>query len=133
MYERLQDIKSIILRVANPFGERQRVDTAQGAVGVFLHRAIHDQGIEIWGDGNVTRDYIHISDVAEAFACAINYQGNKSVFNISSGIGTSLNELISLVENILESKVKTRYFPGRPFDVPSSVLSTKLAFRYARA
>lgn len=127
IYERMHGIKAISLRVANPYGERQRIETAQGAVGVFLHHAINGLPIDIWGDGSVTRDYIHVSDVAEAFVRAVEYSGPKSVFNISSGAGTSLNELISLIEETLGCPIVRRHLPGRPFDVPVSVLSNELA------
>ncbi len=127
LYQQLHGIKATILRVANPFGERQRIETAQGAVGVFLSRAIQNQPVEIWGDGSATRDYIHVSDVAEAFARAVNYDGAKSVFNIGSGIGTSLNELLDIIERVLGREVVRHYRPGRPFDVPVSVLANSLA------
>lgn len=127
IYERLHGIRAITLRVANPYGERQRIETAQGAVGVFLYRAIKSLPIEIWGDGTITRDYIHVSDVAEAIAKAIEYSGSESVFNIGAGLGTSLNELIFLLEEVLDKTVIRKYLPGRPFDVPISVLSNKLA------
>ncbi|UOA09530.1 NAD-dependent epimerase/dehydratase family protein [Methylobacter sp. S3L5C] len=127
MYQELHGINANILRVANPFGERQRVETAQGAVGVFLSKAIQNQPIEIWGDGSVTRDYLYVSDVAEAFALAVNYEGTNSVFNISSGVGTSLNDMIVLLEKVLGREVIRHYQPGRPFDVPISVLDNSLA------
>lgn len=127
MYERLHGIKAIILRVANPFGERQRIETAQGAVSVFMHRALKGLPLNIWGDGSVTRDYLYISDVAEAFAKAASYSGGKCVFNVSSGCGTSLNELMDLLEEVLDRKITRRYLPGRPFDVSVSVLSNALA------
>lgn len=129
MYQRLHGIKATILRVANPYGERQRIETAQGAVGVFLHRALRGEPIEIWGDGSGTRDFVYIGDVAEAFARAIGYSGSESVFNISSGVGTSLNELIGHIESVLGRPVERRYSPGRVIDVPVSVLSSELARR----
>ncbi len=127
MYQHLHGIKANILRVANPYGERQRVETAQGAVGVFLSRIIQNQPLEIWGDGSVTRDYLYISDVAEAFALAVDYDGATSIFNISSGVGISLNELIGICERILGREVVRHYRPGRPFDVPVSILDNSLA------
>lgn len=129
LYQQLYGIRANILRVANPFGERQRIEAAQGAVGVFLSRAIQGQPVEIWGDGSATRDYLHVSDVAEAFARAVNYEGAKSVFNIGSGIGTSLNELIDIIERVLGREVVRHYRPGRRFDVPVSVLDNTLARR----
>jgi len=127
MFQHFHGINASILRVANPFGERQRVDTAQGAVTAFVNKAIQNQPIEIWGDGTVIRDYIYISDVAEAFARAIEYNGEQSVFNISSGIGISLNELISTLEQVLGREVTRHYHPGRPFDVPANILNNSLA------
>lgn len=127
MYNRLHGIQCAILRVANPYGERQRIETAQGAIGVFLHRALNRIPIEIWGDGNVTRDYLHVSDVADAFAKAVTYSGSRQVFNISSGVGTSLNELLELIEKVLGTRVERRHLSARSFDVPASVLSNALA------
>jgi UDP-glucose 4-epimerase len=127
IFERTHGIKSIVLRVANPYGERQRIETAQGAVGVFLHNAIKDIPLDIWGDGSVTRDYVHVSDVAEAFVLALGYAGEKRVFNISSGVGVSLSELVAMLEDTLGRPVVRRHLPGRPFDVQVSVLSNGLA------
>lgn len=129
MYGRLFGIRPVILRVANPFGARQRVETAQGAVAVFLRRAMRGLPIDIWGDGSVTRDFIYISDVADAFAKALDYAGDQAVFNISSGVGTNLNELIALLEDVLGISVTRRYLNGRPFDVPVNVLANDLARR----
>ena len=127
MYQGLHGIKANIMRVSNPFGNRQRVETAQGAVAVFLSRAIQGQPIEIWGDGSVSRDYLYVSDVADAFAKAVNYDGPKSVFNISSGQGTSLNDVIGLIEQVLRVQITRNYLPGRTFDVPVSILDNTLA------
>lgn len=127
MYDHLHGIKAITLRVANPYGERQRIETAQGAVGVFLHNALKGIPIQIWGDGSVTRDYIHVSDVAEAFVQALHYTGVHRVFNVGSGVGTSLNTLIGELEAVLGQTIDRRYLPARPFDVPVSVLCNNLA------
>ena len=129
MYEGLHGIKAITLRVANPYGERQRIETAQGAVGVFLHHAIKGIPIEVWGDGSVTRDYIHVSDVAEAFSKALQYAGDQRVFNISSGVGISLNDLIGRIEEALGQPMERHYLPARCFDVPANVLRNELARR----
>ncbi|BBP00760.1 epimerase [Sulfuriferula nivalis] len=127
LYEKIYGIKTVTLRVANPFGKRQRVETAQGAVSVFLHRAMNGQPIEIWGDGRVIRDYIYIDDVAEIFAHAVSYNGSKSIFNVSQGVGTSLNELVGIIEEILGHTIEKRYLPARNCDVPISVLCNNLA------
>ena len=127
MFSKLYGLNGIILRVANPFGERQMAGTGQGAVAVFLHRALCGLTIDIWGDGSCRRDYLHVSDVAEAVSKAVRYEGPSGVFNISSGKGTSLNELVDELELVLGTRIPRRYQPGRPFDVPVSVLSNSLA------
>lgn len=125
-YERAYGIRHTVLRVANAFGERQRLEIAQGAVGVFLYRAMQGQPIEIWGDGTTRRDYIHAEDIAAAFSRVLTYKGSVSTFNVSTGIGTSLNELLELIEEILGQRVQRTYLPRRPFDVGVSVLSNVL-------
>lgn len=127
MYQRVYGIKTCILRAANPYGERQRIEGSQGAIGVFLKKAIMNQPIEIWGDGNVIRDYLYVEDVSNAIASALHYQGDKSVFNISSGEGVTLNELIDTIELVLKTKVKRNYVNARPFDVPISILDNSIA------
>jgi UDP-glucose 4-epimerase len=127
MYERLHGIRGVILRVANPYGERQRIETAQGVVGAFLHRALNGQPIEIWGDGSVTRDFLHVSDVAEAFAKALVYTGSYRVFNIGSGFGVSLNRLLEIMEETLGVKMVRSYRAARAIDIPASVLCNRLA------
>lgn len=127
MYQSLYGMEARILRVANPFGERQRVESAQGAIGVFLSKAIRQQPLEIWGDGLITRDYLYVSDVAEAFALAVKYDGPISVFNISSSVGTTLNQLIEIIENVLGYRIARNYHLARPFDVQTSILDNSLA------
>lgn len=127
LYQKNYDIRSTILRVSNPYGQRQRTESAQGAVGIFLARAIKNEPIDIWGDGSVTRDYVHIGDVADAFSCALEYDGNESVFNIGSGRGVSLNELVATLELVLGRTITKNYFPARQFDLPVNTICCALA------
>jgi UDP-glucose 4-epimerase len=129
MFERMHGINAVILRVANPYGERQRVETAQRAIGVFLHRALSRQQIEIRGDGSTTRDYLYTGDVADAFAAALAHSGPDSVFNMGFGGGTSLNEHIEMIERLLGRPVDRHYLSGRAIDVSVSVLGSDLARR----
>lgn len=129
IYNRVHGIQSLSLRISNPYGERQRVETAQGAVAVFLRKALLDEPIEIWGDGSVVRDFIYIGDVAEAFAKALKYHGPISILNVSSCVGTSINELLAMIEDVLVCKVRRKYLIGRPFDVPVSVLDNSLVMK----
>lgn len=127
LFKQLHGLDYTVFRLANPFGVYQRPHASQGAVAVFLDKVLRGQEIEIWGDGGVTRDYIYISDVAEALVSAISYNGATPIFNIGSGVGTTLNELITIMERVLGRTVARHYRPGRLFDVPVNVLDNSLA------
>lgn len=122
LFHALYGLDYRVLRLANPYGEGQRMVASQGAVAVFLHRALCDEPLEIWGDGMVTRDYLHVSDVASAMLAAVNYEGPERIFNIGSGVGLSLNDIVKEIEGVLGRPVRHVYSPGRKFDVPINVL-----------
>lgn len=123
----LHGLDYCILRVANPFGEWQRVSAAQGLVAVFLHRALCGKAIEIWGDGRVVRDYIYVGDVADALIRAIYYRGDERIFNIGSGEGRSILDVLSAIERLTGSPLRTEFQPSRAFDVPSNILDIRRA------
>jgi UDP-glucose 4-epimerase len=122
LYHELHGLDYAVLRVANPYGERQRTDMAQGAVAVFAKKALAGETIEIWGDGSVTRDYIYIADLIEAFVLAASYQGQERIFNIGGGHGLSLNQLLATLEELLARPVNRRFLPARNFDVHVNIL-----------
>ena len=68
-------------------------------------------------------------DVAEAFALALAYNGPETVFNISSGTGVRLDDMVAMLARCVGHEVLIDYRPGRPFDVPVSILCNKLAVR----
>lgn len=130
LFHLLHGMEYCILRLANPFGERQRIAAAQGAVVVFLDKALRNEEIEIWGDGTVVRDYFHISDAVSALMRALTYEGGRRVFNIGSGVGHSLNEILGTIESLLGVAVKRSYSPARTFDVPVSILDISMAAEF---
>lgn len=127
LYRVLHGLDYCALRLANPFGERQRVETGQGAVTAFLHRARRGEPVEIWGDGRVVRDYIYIGDIADALVRVLDYRGTRRILNIGSGIGRDLNQVAAAIEAVTGRTLERRYLPGRGFDVPANVLDVSLA------
>ncbi len=87
-----------------------------------MHHALKHEPIEIWGDGSVVRDYVYIGDVVSAFVKTIEYTGAVRTFNIGSGRGVSLNELIETIESLLGSPIQRVWKRARPVDVPVNVL-----------
>lgn len=127
MFEHLYGITGIILRVSNPYGARQRPGSGQGAICSFLHKALKGEPLEIWGDGTVVRDYLFIDDVVKAFEKALLYNGPERIFNIGSGEGKSINDIISILEGLLGQSLQRQYTDSRPYDVPVNILDYSLA------
>ena len=96
-FSKLFGLNSISLRLFNVYGNGQSSEA--GVVRKFLKNISEDVPLEIFGDGTQTRDFVHISDVIEAFYCAIrNIEAKRGeVYNIGSGVATSINELASLL------------------------------------
>ena len=126
---RLHGLEYRIVRPANLYGPYQRLDIAQGAVAVFLDRALRDQPIQIWGDGSVVRDYVYVADAVDAMLKVASFEGAQRIFNIGSGMGTSLNQLVAEIEKLLGRSVKVDHTGSRAVDVPVNVLDASLAER----
>ena len=128
-YRAVYGLDCRIARLANPFGSGQDVRRGQGAATAFLYRALNGQPIEIWGDGEVMRDYIHISDAAAGLIALASHplESGPFTFNIGSGKGVSLNGVVAELERRLDRRLAVRRGPSRPFDVPVSILDVALA------
>ena len=84
---------------------------------MFLYRTLLGESIRIWGDGSVVRDYLHISDVVSALLKMMIYKGSERIFNIGSGKGTSLNEVLDVIRAVTGKKPDVIYAPSRNFDI----------------
>ncbi|MEA3487104.1 MAG: NAD-dependent epimerase/dehydratase family protein [Thermodesulfobacteriota bacterium] len=122
LYHRLKGLEYLILRVGNPYGAAQTGKKPQGVIGAFLHRILEGKRIEIWGDGSVVRDFIHIDDVALAFVAASQYSGSERIFNVGTGQGHSINEVVELIESTVGRSVTRSYCPQNSLDIPTNVL-----------
>ncbi|MBD0272206.1 MAG: NAD-dependent epimerase/dehydratase family protein, partial [Acetobacteraceae bacterium] len=131
LYRHLHSLDYAVLRVANPFGPWQEPDRRQGVVTALIQSVLDGRPAEIWGDGRVVRDYLYAADVAEAVADAAAYAGSHRVFNVGSGIGRSVLDLLCDVGAALgqEAAVAAVHKPGRAVDVPMNVLDTALIRR----
>jgi UDP-glucose 4-epimerase len=123
LYRELHSVRSVVLRIANPYGEGQQPYAIQGAVAVFMGRVLRGHTIDIWGDGSIIRDYIYVQDVVQAMIAASEYGGRLNVFNVGSGVGVSLLELLEMIEQVTAKKADIIFHPSRSFDVPRNVLN----------
>ena len=122
-----RNLDPIVFRVSNVYGESQDCSRPLGAIAHFTNRAVRGVPIEIWGDGAATRDYVHVDDVVGALLKSMNYRGTERLFNIGSGRGVSLNELVGMLQQRIAKPIVVNYRPGRGFDVSENVLDIKRA------
>lgn len=121
-------IRSYIIRPSNAYGERQDLGQNQGAVGHFLFALSKGNPITIYGDGGVVRDFIYAGDLVSAFRLCLadtsSVGGTVSTFNVGSGSGTSIIELVQRIEEITGQRFQINWQPDRGFDCRYNVLDT---------
>lgn len=122
LFNHLYGLDYTIVRPANPYGSRQNPSGIQGAISVFLGRVSKNEPIEIWGDGEVVRDYVYIEDLATGIYQAGITNNPLRIFNLGSGRGHSLNEIVAVIREVTGREVKVEYKPKRSFDVPKIYL-----------
>lgn len=112
-----------VARVANPFGPGQRPLRQQGVIANLMHQALNGHPFQIWGDGSVARDFIHVDDVADALVALANYEGEECIFNVGSGQARTIKSIADDIDATMGlSDHPVIHHAPRPFDVPVSYL-----------
>lgn len=117
------NICPLILRPGNIYGPNPQFDRPQGLVGVLIAKALRNESIEVVGDGCAVRDYIFVDDVASAVTLLLSYHGNEHLFNIGTGVGHSINDMIAILKRFIPIP-DPQYVPARSFDVESNILDS---------
>jgi UDP-glucose 4-epimerase len=112
-----------VLRLSNPYGRGQNPKINQGVIAVFANKILLGDEIVIWGDGSVIRDFIAIEDVSELIFSVANSPNSGGVFNVGSGVGSSISEIIFLIKSSLGIEAKLNFLPSRAFDPPKIILN----------
>lgn len=113
--------KMRIARISNPYGPGQDYNKGVGFVDAAVKKMIRKETLEIWGNGEVVRDYIYIDDVCKMLEALIDYEGDEEVFNISSNEGTSQNKIVGILKN-LNADMSVEYKAARSVDAKKIVL-----------
>lgn len=116
------NLRYLIVRPSNPFGPGQSLNGVQGLIAVAIGKVLANEPIVIWGDGSSVRDYIYIDDLVKAMYELIDKDIENEILNIGSGIGYSINEILSHLKNIVEEKLNVQYETSRSVDVSSVIL-----------
>lgn len=120
-------LRLLILRPSNPYGLHQTLHGKQGLVSVLLGRLADGLPLDVWGDGSTVRDYIFVEDAVRSMGELI-LRNVEGTYNVGSGVGASLLDVVQCVEKITGKSVALQFHPARAADVPRLVLDiTRLA------
>ena len=126
-WNRLYGTRHVALRLANVYGPRQDPHGEAGVVSIFLSKLLAGEPAKIFGDGSQTRDYVYAGDVARALLAATERSGG--VFNIGTGVETSVTGLYALCEQASGVKLAADFAAPRLGELQRSVLDASLAAR----
>ncbi len=121
-YGRLYGIEAVILRYTNVYGPRQNPKGEAGVVAIFLGKLLAGEPPLIYGDGEQTRDYIYVEDVARANLAALE-PAASGVYNCSTGVETSVNALLRMLQQLTGRWIAPQYCAARPGELRRSVCS----------
>ena len=117
-YGILYDIEVVALRYFNVYGPHQRYDAYGNVIPIFAERLCSRQPLTIYGDGQQTRDFITVTDVAKANYLAATRAPSGAIYNLGSGTTITINHLAELLQSASEIKAKAINFaPPRPAEV----------------
>jgi UDP-glucose 4-epimerase len=126
-WNRLYGSRHVSLRFANVFGPRQEASLEGGVIAIFLNAMARGEQTTIFGDGAQTRDFIYVGDVVRGVLAAIDHSGG--VYNIGTGVETSVNELHAACRRVTEDEREPGYAEERPGEIMRSVIDPALADR----
>lgn len=102
---RTNEIQVIILRISNPYGPGQKPFNGQGIIATFMACSLLGRKAEVWGSLKCFRDYLYIDDLAECIYMCVNKDIDSGVYNVGSGVGTTISDICTYIENITGEKV----------------------------
>jgi len=136
-YATVHSLRAVVLRYANVYGPRQDPEGEAGVVAIFAGRLLRGEPLLIYGDGEQTRDYVFVGDVARANVLALDWPGARRpdagrelpVFNIGTGVETSVNALASQLLQAADQDSAIHHRPARLGEQARSVIDAARARR----
>ncbi|SHK24174.1 NAD-dependent epimerase/dehydratase family protein [Tepidibacter formicigenes] len=124
-YKRKYNINYCVCRYSNPYGKYQYPSKGTGAINIFLYKHLNGEEITIYGDKTkIIRDYIYIDDLIEATVrIAFKEKTNYDIYNVGSGIGLSLQDLINSIEKATKKKIRIKEKNSKDENVEKIILN----------
>jgi len=126
-YKTVYGLDYVALRYANVYGPRQDPYGEAGVVAIFIQKMLNGEQPIINGDGNQTRDFVYVGDVAQANILAIKNNISENVFNIGTGIETSVNQIFNHIREIINPSMEEKHGSPKQGEQLRSVIEYKKA------
>jgi len=127
-YRRVHGLEGVALRYSNVYGPRQNPHGEAGVVALFAKRLLEGENLRIFGDGEQTRDYVYVGDVAAANLAAAGLPATEPAsiddvaFNVATGSETSVVQLADALLGVSGAAVRKEFAPARPGELERSCL-----------
>jgi UDP-glucose 4-epimerase len=122
-YKAIYGLDYTSLRYANVYGPRQDPHGEAGVVAIFIEKMLKGESPTINGDGEQTRDFVYVEDVVQANISAILNNTQDNVFNIGTGIETSVKQIFQNLKEIINPSLEEKYGPSKQGEQRRSVIS----------
>lgn len=129
LYGEIHQMRHVCLRYFNAYGEGQLFNPYSNVIPIFVRRLFHSKPLVIYGDGEQTRDFVHVRDLARANLIAADSAIDAGVFNVASGVRSSINELVEILRQ-LHGELQVEFEVPRTGEVRDSVAKIE-AFTHA--
>lgn len=126
-YSKLYDLEAVCLRYFNVYGVNQRYDAYGNVIPIFARHMLLREPLTIFGDGEQTRDFVDVRDVARANLLAARAHGVSGAFNVATGKSITLNQLVAQLRETAGENLAIEYAPPRKGDVLHSRADIKAA------
>ena len=124
-YFQVWDLERIILRYGNVYGPRQDPQGEAGVISIFCNNILKGDPCIVFGDGSKTRDYVSVHDIASANLLALNSSAN--IYNLGTGLETSVNQLIDLLQKVANQKISIIYDQDQKGEIERIALFSRQA------
>lgn len=121
LHATLHQFDAAVLRLSNPYGLGETRIGVHGVIPTFFTKTLAREPIEIWGDGTVVRDYLHVDDAVQALVLAAEWPGFR-LYNVGSGAGHSLLDILNTIRKVSGMDPDVVFHPPRSFDVKATYL-----------
>jgi UDP-glucose 4-epimerase len=122
-FRRTHGLESTSFRISNPYGPRQNPLKRQGVIPIFLRRVAEGAPLTVLGDGSMVRDYLYVGDLAEMIAEVVTIGPQHDLYNLGSGVGTTITELVETIREVTRRDVTVEHVARPPTFVDHVVLS----------